>query len=72
MGEICFQIARPNSWQTEAMSPPLPVRTRGKSRSGSRNGSRRREEVEEKHTQKHQSCENFSLVLSAPRIIIKC
>lgn len=53
-----FQIARPNSWQTVAMSPPLPVRRRGR-------GTRRRGE-------EHQSCENFSFVLSAPRIIIKC
>lgn len=33
-----FQIARPNSWQTVAMSPPLPVRRRGR-------GTRRRGEA---------------------------
>lgn len=27
-----FQIARPNSWQTVAMSPPLPVRRRSRRR----------------------------------------
>lgn len=57
--QICFCRLPPNSWQTVAMSPPLPVRTRSRRR---RRSTRTR----------HQSCANFSFVLSAPRIIIKC
>lgn len=38
--KICFCRLPPNSWQTVAMSPPLPVRTR----------SRRRWATEKKHT----------------------